>query len=62
MKKFVLGFLIALVAVLGVFVAVGVFLARCKKAIDIKPKKFSVSPKKKVCEEAVCAVDQCMPF
>lgn len=61
MRKFLKTLVVILAAMAGAFVAVGLFLERCAKAVQIKPKQQE-EPKKKPCEEAVCAVDQCMPF
>ena len=61
MKGFFKGFLLVLTTLIGAFVAIGMFLERCKKAIDLKPQP-KAAPQKTPCEEAICAVDQCMPF
>ena len=61
MKNVLKSFLLVLTTLFGAFVAIGIFLERCKKAVELKPKPKAV-PQKKPCEEAICAVDQCMPF
>ena len=61
MKAFFKGLFLIVATLVGAFIAVGLFLERCKKAVELK-LKASPAPQKKPCEEAICAVDQCMPF
>lgn len=61
MKAFFKSLFLILTTLVGAFIAVGVFLERCKKAVKLKPQP-KAAPQKRPCEEAVCAVDQCMPF
>ena len=61
MKGFLKSLLLILTTLVGTFVAIGMFLERCKKTVELKPQAKKV-PHKKPCEEAICAVDQCMPF
>lgn len=59
MKQFFKTVLVVSATLAGAFLAVGAFLDRCAKATQIHPKK---KEKTAPCEEAVCAVDQCMPY
>jgi len=59
--RFLKSLFLALTTLFGAFIAVGIFLDRCKKEVEIKPQA-KPAPQKRPCEEAVCAVDQCMPF
>ena len=61
MGKFLKGSLLVLTTLTGALVVSGLFLERCKKAVELKPQPKAAA-QKKPCEEAVCAVDQCMPF
>ena len=61
MKSFFKSLFLILATLVGGLIAVGLFLERCKKAVVLKPQPKE-TPKKRPCEEAVCAVDQCMPF
>lgn len=60
MKQFLKTVFVILATLAGAFIAVGTFLDRCAQATKLQPKEKNAQ--KKPCEEAVCAVDQCMPF
>lgn len=65
MMKFLKNLVLVLAAIAGAFLAVGAFLERCAKAVQSGQKQEEPkqeTPKKRPCEEAICAVDQCMPF
>ena len=65
MMKFIKNVVVVLATLAGAFLAVGAFLERCAKAVQLPQKKEegkTEAPKKRPCEEAICAVDQCMPY
>ncbi len=62
MKQFLKTVFVILATLAGAFIAVGAFLDRCAQATKLTPKEKEPAPQKRPCEEAICAVDQCMPF